>query len=107
MLPLLAAMKTASSALFLSAVILFSSIQVCAQEYDSPQEKRKERFIEHTGDLLMFGLPMVAGSATLFLEDKEGSKQFLSSLAFNLAMTTGIKYLINKPRPEGATDGQS
>ena len=78
-----------------------------AQDVDSKQELRRERFIEHTGDLLMFGLPMVAGSATLFKEDREGSKQFIRSLAFNLAMTTGIKFAINKPRPEGATDGHA
>jgi hypothetical protein len=80
---------------------------ILGQEQDSQQERKRERLIEHTGDLLMFGLPMVAGSATLFKEDKEGTKQFIRSLAFNLAMTTGIKFAINKPRPEGATDGHA
>lgn len=76
-----------------------------AQTPDSPGEMRREHNIESAGHVLHYALPAAAGLSTLIIGDKEGSKQFLKSFAANLAVTYTLKYALNKPRPEGATDG--
>ncbi|WP_298553975.1 phosphatase PAP2 family protein [uncultured Algibacter sp.] len=38
-------------------------------------------------------------------KDKEGFWQFAKSYGTTLGLTYGLKYAINKPRPEGRTDG--
>lgn len=57
---------------------------------------------EKAGDVIQILLPAAAFAATLILDDKEGRPQFYKSFFVNLAVTHGLKYAINKPRPEGA-----
>ena len=85
--------------------IYFFSYLLFAQTTDSSSEIKREHAVETVGHVLHYALPATAGLTTLFLKDKEGSKQFLKSFAANLAVTYTMKYAFNKPRPEGATDG--
>lgn len=75
------------------------------QEIDSPQEIQTERTIERIGDVGQFA-PMVASVALILIKgDKEGGWQYLKGLSANIGATYLLKYMINKPRPNGATDG--
>ncbi len=74
---------------------------------DSPEEIRKEKAIESAGDVLLYALPAVACLSTFVKNDKEGGWQFLKSFSLNMATTFAIKYAIDKPRPDGATDGKA
>ncbi len=56
---------------------------------------------EKAGDILQILIPSVAYGTTLYLEDKEGQNQFYKSFGTNLALTYGLKYSINKKRPNG------
>lgn len=59
----------------------------------------KSPVVEETGDVLLVALPASAALSTLIAGDKEGAWQFAKSFATNIAITTGLKYAINKRRP--------
>ena len=90
-------------------IVMITVLQsVKAQDFDeSPQEIRMERALEHAGDIGQF-IP-AAASATLMLihKDDKGFWQFMKGMSANLALTYGLKYAIDKPRPDGATDGKA
>lgn len=53
-----------------------------------------------TGDILLFVMPITAVGATLVIEDKEGTWQFLKGFALNEVTTYSLKFVINKERPD-------
>lgn len=55
--------------------------------------------IETTGDVFLYALPASAALTTLILNDRKGSWQFTKSFLMNSAVTLGVKYALNKPRP--------
>ena len=57
--------------------------------------------IEKAGDILQIVIPSVAYGTTLYLDDKEGQNQFYKSFGTNLGVTYGLKYSIDKKRPNG------
>lgn len=68
---------------------------------------KREKTIQDIGDIAQFA-PAAAALSTIFIfKDKKGAWQFTKAFATNLAATYILKYTIDKPRPEGATDGQS
>jgi membrane-associated phospholipid phosphatase len=56
---------------------------------------------EQAGDILQIIIPTVAYGTTLYLDDREGQNQFYKSFGTNLSVTYGLKYSINKKRPNG------
>ncbi|WP_424493290.1 phosphatase PAP2 family protein [Salinimicrobium sp. GXAS 041] len=55
--------------------------------------------IEKSGDVILLALPAATGLTTLILEDRQGTWQFAKSFALNAAVTTALKYGVNKRRP--------
>ena len=53
------------------------------------------------GDILQILIPSVAYGTTLYLDDKEGQMEFYKSFATNEAITYGLKYSVDKKRPNG------
>ena len=53
------------------------------------------------GDLVQIIIPSVAYGSTLYLKDKSGEIEFYKSFATNEIITYGLKYSINKKRPNG------
>lgn len=66
-----------------------------AQFFESNNED-----IERSGDLILVALPASTALSTIVLKDKKGFWQFTKSFATNLALTGGLKYVIDKRRPE-------
>jgi hypothetical protein len=91
--------------IILISFVLLNLNYVKAQGQNS--EEKTEKTIQDLGDYLHIGMPIAAGLTTIILGDKEGSWQFVKGFAVNLAATYALKYTINKPRPEGATDGHA
>lgn len=87
-------------------LLLFSSKSIRAQD-DSSSELRFEKDIQNAGDVIQLALPATAFLGTLIRGDKKGSWQFVKAFSTNLAVTYALKYAINKPRPDGATDGHA
>ncbi len=63
-----------------------------------------ESNFELTGDILQIAIPATACLSTFYMDDDEGRTQFYYSFFTNLAVTYGLKYAINKPRPEAHGD---
>ncbi|MGY5352794.1 phosphatase PAP2 family protein [Wenyingzhuangia sp. IMCC45533] len=57
--------------------------------------------IERIGDYGLYSLPVIALGTTVLEKDFKGSKMFAKSGAANLAITFGLKALIEKERPNG------
>lgn len=66
-----------------------------------------ERSIEHIGDYAQFAPNAFSLIMVIAKEDKKGFWQLSQSVSANLAATWVLKYAINKPRPEGRTDGHA
>lgn len=56
-------------------------------------------------DVLAAALPTFALGATLYLDDKQGQWDFAYALGANLVTTFGIKYAVDKKRPDGGRHG--
>jgi membrane-associated phospholipid phosphatase len=57
--------------------------------------------IEKSGDIIQVLIPVIAYGTTFCLDDKEGRAQFYKSFLTNLGVTYGLKYSIDKKRPNG------
>lgn len=86
---------------------LLTSYYSQSQNDTSYKEVKTEKTIQDIGDVLNYSMPIAAGLTTIIVGDKKGAWQFAKGFTTNLALTYGLKYAINKPRPEGATDGHA
>ncbi|MGB7784497.1 MAG: phosphatase PAP2 family protein [Salinimicrobium sp.] len=59
----------------------------------------KSPAVKTSGDVLLVALPTSAALTTLVMKDKKGFWQMAEGFATNLALTTALKYGINKRRP--------
>lgn len=59
----------------------------------------KSPVVETSGDVLLLALPASAALTTILKKDKKGFWQFAEGFATNIALTTALKYGINKRRP--------
>ncbi len=87
--------------------LLLSSSFLCAQFDESPEEISRELALEQFGDYAQF-LPTTISLLTVITKkDEEGFWQLAKSAGANLTATWVLKYAIDKPRPEGRTDGHA
>jgi len=86
--------------------ILAFILPICVFAQDeTPSEIRREKTIQDIGDYAQH-IPAVASLALIIAnKDKKGFWQFAKSYGTTLGLTYALKYAINKPRPDGATDG--
>ncbi len=52
-------------------------------------------------DALVVSLPLAALGATLWLDDREGTREFALAMGTDLLVTGGLKYTIPATRPDG------
>lgn len=57
--------------------------------------------VETAGDILAYGLPVIAAGMTLYFKDGEGALEFGKSGLLTLALTQSLKYTVNERRPKG------
>lgn len=92
--------------ILLSVTLLLCKV-TAAQQIDSPYEIRMETNIERIGDYAQFAPTAFSLITVLAKKDKEGFWQLGKSIGANLTATWVLKYAIDKPRPEGRTDGHA
>lgn len=97
--------KMLKSSVFFS-IALFP-LSFIAQELDSPTEIRTETTIEKVGDYAQHASVAAALITVLAKKDTQGFWQLAESFGTTLGATYILKYAINKPRPDGATDGHA
>lgn len=64
----------------------------------------QNKTIEKIGDAFLMALPTATLATTFILKDKKGSWQFAKSLALTSAITYGLKFGVNKERPDMSND---
>ena len=57
---------------------------------------------ETAGDILAYLMPATTHGATFYLHDEEGRWQFSKAFVSSFAVTLGLKYSIDKERPDGS-----
>lgn len=82
--------------LFFLLILLSASASV-AQNSNNLQ---KSNTTEKIGDVALIVLPVATISTTLIIGDKKGPWQFTKGLLLTEAVTYGLKWSINKPRPD-------
>ncbi len=91
---------------FLVALFIMSVGLSWSQEGLSKQTKF-ENVIQDSGNYAQH-LPVAAALVLIIVKkDKKGFWQFAESFGTTLGATVILKYVINKPRPNGATDGHA
>ena len=68
---------------------------------ETPPEKGTTQKI---GDVILFALPAATLGSSFLLGDGKGAWQFTKGLILTEAVTYGLKYGINKPRPDKSDD---
>ncbi len=58
--------------------------------------------IEKSGDVIQVLIPAIAYGTTFYLDDDEGRVQFYKSFFATVAVTHGLKNIIDKKRPNGS-----
>jgi len=62
----------------------------------------QNKAITTAGDVILFVLPAATLATTFIAKDKEGSWQFTKAFLINQALTFGLKYTVNKERPDNS-----
>jgi len=88
-------------------IALLLATSLVAQDIDSPSEIRREAAIQDIGDYAQHAPAITALITMLAKKDQKGFWQFAKSYGTTLGATYILKYAINKPRPDGATDGHA
>ncbi|MWW26023.1 phosphatase PAP2 family protein [Algibacter lectus] len=84
-------------------IIAFSQVE----DYDSPSEIRRETNLEVFGDYAQHVPALTSLIMIIVKKDKKGFWQFAKSYGTTLGVTYALKYAIDKPRPDGRTDGHA
>lgn len=83
--------KSPKQSAFLLSILLASTQSYAADT----------KTIERAGDIIQVVIPASAYGATFYQDDIEGRQQFHQAFATNFAITHGLKYAIDKQRPNG------
>lgn len=57
--------------------------------------------LRNTGDVLQLALPAAGFTYTLLIDDPNLTKQSIQGMVINTVITQGLKYSINRTRPDG------
>lgn len=87
-------------------LVLMTFVSV-AQEVDSPFEIRRETNLEVFGDYAQHAPAVTSLIIVIAKKDKKGFWQLTKSYGTTVALTYALKYAIDKPRPDGKTDGKA
>ena len=82
--------------------ISFNVIPLKAQ--DTSVTKPQIGTTQKVGDIILISLPIAALSSSLIIGDKKGAWQFTKGLLLTGAVTYGLKFGVNKQRPDMSND---
>lgn len=78
-----------------------------SQKIDAPSEIKRETLLQNVGDYAQHAPALASLVVILVKKDKKGFWQFAKSYGTTLGLTYALKYAIDKPRPDGRTDGKA
>ncbi|MGC1205226.1 MAG: phosphatase PAP2 family protein [Flavobacteriaceae bacterium] len=86
----------------LCTVLFLSTIPLQAQ--DTSETKPQVGTTQKIGDVILFALPIATVGASFIIGDEKGAWQFTKGLLLTAGVTYGLKYSINKQRPDMSND---
>ena len=93
---------TSSKWAFILGFLLISSQFISAQ--DTSETTPERGTTQQIGDVILFALPAATLGTSFIIGDGKGAWQFTKGLILTEAVTYGLKYAINKPRPDKSDD---
>lgn len=91
----------------ISILMFMLPMIVLAQDDDTPSEIMRETLYQDFGDYAQHAPALTSLIVILAKNDKKGFWQFAKSYGTTLGVTYALKYAIDKPRPDGRTDGKA
>lgn len=88
--------------LFSFLLITFFTAQLKAQ--DTSETKPVDGTVQTIGDVILYTLPVATLGTSFIIGDGKGAWQFTKGLILTEAVTFGLKWGINKPRPDNSND---
>lgn len=76
-------------------------------QVESSKEQKWEKTIQDIGDFAQHAPAITSLIVIVANKDKKGFWQFAKSYGVNIATTYALKIAIDKPRPDGRTDGHA
>ena len=89
--------------LWLLCAVLFLSI-IPLQAQDTSETKPQVGTTQKIGDVILFALPVATVGTSFIIGDEQGAWQFTKGLLLTAGVTYGLKYSINKQRPDMSND---
>jgi len=86
----------------LCTVLFLSTIPLQAQ--DTSETKPQVGTTQKIGDVILFALPVATVGTSFIIGDEQGAWQFTKGLLLTAGVTYGLKYSINKQRPDMSND---
>jgi len=71
---------------------------------DNSENARRVGTTQKIGDIVLFALPAATVGTSLIIGDNQGAWQFTKGILLTTGVTYGLKYSINKRRPDGSND---
>ncbi len=85
---------------------IVASLAICTVSLGMNEPAQAAGSVEQASDVLKILIPAIALGTSFYLDDSEGRMQFYKSAATTIGITQGLKYSVNKKRPNGL-DNQS
>lgn len=82
--------------------LCFTTLQIQAQ--DTSETTPQVGTTQKIGDVVLFALPTATLATSFIVGDEKGAWQFTKGLLLTVGVTYGLKYSINKPRPDMSND---
>ena len=86
----------------LSTVLFLTSMPLKAQ--DTSETKPQVGKTQKIGDVILFALPIATIGTSFIIGDEKGAWQFTKGLLLTAGVTYGLKFSINKQRPDMSND---
>lgn len=86
------------------SILIFFVFSLNTYAQDTSETKPKVGTTQKIGDIIVFALPLGTLATSFIIDDKKGAWQFTKGLVVTEAVTFGLKYSINKQRPDMSND---
>jgi membrane-associated phospholipid phosphatase len=84
--------------------LFFSLVTFQIQAQDTSETKPEVGTTQKIGDVVLFALPAATLGTSFIIGDEKGAWQFTKGLLLTVGVTYGLKYSINKQRPDMSND---
>ncbi|AUC77310.1 phosphatase PAP2 family protein [Olleya sp. Bg11-27] len=81
-------------------ILSLTTLQIQAQAQDTSKIQPQVGTTQKIGDVVLIGLPTITLATSFIIGDKKGAWQFTKGLLLTGGVTYGLKYSINKQRPD-------